>query len=89
MHTPKMEEEALVTASRSGMIDMYGDLIPAIDGCSLEMITSIVNLMRETVKSALALTKTCETWFDKVLELGFFENEDSEGYGDIREKKII
>ena len=89
MHTPKMEEEALITASRSGMIDMYGDLIPAIDGCSLEMITSIVNLMRETVKSALALTKTCETWFDKVLELGFFENEDNESYEDIREKKII
>lgn len=89
MHTPKMEEEALITASRSGMIDMYGDLIPAIDGCNMEMIVSIVTLMRETVKSALSLTKTCETWFDKVLELGFFENESNEIFEDEKMKKII
>lgn len=76
MHTKKMEEEAMVTASRSGMIDMYGDLIPAIDGFGLEINCSIVNLMRECIDSAMKLEKTCATWFDKVLELGFFEEKD-------------
>lgn len=76
MHTPKMEEEVLVTASRSGMIDMYGDLIPAIDGCNSTMIISVASLMRECVASSLKLQKTCATWFDKVLELGFFEDEE-------------
>lgn len=75
MHTKEMEKEALITASRSGMIDMYGDLIPAIDGCNLSMILSVVNLMRETVESAIKLDQTCKTWFDKVLELGFYEEE--------------
>jgi len=73
MHTPELEEEALVAACRSGMIDMYGWKIPAIDGFGLEMNRSIVSLMRESVKSALSLRKTCSTWFEKVTELGYFE----------------
>lgn len=75
MHTKEMERDALITASRSGMIDMYGDLIPAIDGCGLEINTSIVNLMRECIASAIKLEKTCKTWFEKVIELGFYEDE--------------
>ncbi len=89
MHTREMEEEAMKTASRSGMIDMYGDLIPAIDGCSMEMNSSIVSLMRETVKSAMELRKTCETWFEKVIELGFYEERLNENYEDKKVKKII
>ncbi|WP_026883973.1 DUF4392 domain-containing protein [Clostridium akagii] len=76
MHTKEMEEEVIITASRSGMIDMYGDLIPAIDGCSLSMNSSIVNLMRECIASALKLETTCATWFEKVIELGFYENQE-------------
>ena len=74
MHTKEMEKDALITASRSGMIDMYGDLIPAIDGCNLEMNTSIVSLMRECIASAINLEKTCATWFEKVIELGFYNH---------------
>lgn len=76
MHTKKMEEDALITASRSGMIDMYGDLVPAVDGFGLSMNCSIVNLMRETIKSAMSLEEKCATWFEKVIELGFYENEE-------------
>lgn len=75
MHTKEMEKEAMVTASRSGMIDMYGDLIPAIDGCGLSMNTSIVNLMRECVQSSIKLEETCAAWFEKVIELGFYEKQ--------------
>ncbi len=73
MHGPDLEEDALVTACRSGMIDMYGWKIPAIDGFGLEMTRSIVSLMLESVKSALALKETCKTWFEKVGELEFFD----------------
>ncbi len=75
MHTPEIEETALRTACKNGMIDMMGDMIPAIDGFDLEMNKTIVSLMRQTVKSTLSLTTTCCTWFEKVNELGFFENE--------------
>ncbi|MDT8717384.1 DUF4392 domain-containing protein [Clostridium sp. 19966] len=77
MHTKEMERDAVITASRSGMIDMYGDLIPAIDGCNLEINVSIVSLMRESIESAINLEKTCATWFEKVLELGFYERQNT------------
>ena len=73
MHTKEMEEEAMVTASRSGMIDMYGWLVPAIDGFGLSMNMSIVNLMRECVSYAIKLEKTCAPWFEEVIKLGFYE----------------
>ena len=79
-HTPEMEREALTAACRNGVIDMYGWLIPAIDGMNAEKNCSIVSLMRECVFSAMDLEKTCSTWFDKVLELGYYDNvADCEG----------
>ena len=72
LQSGELEREAVVTASRSGMIDMYGWLIPSIDGCGLEMNVLIVNLMRECITRALSLKETCAVWFQKVLELGFY-----------------
>lgn len=72
MHTAELEKEAIMCASRSGMIDMYGWLIPAIDGFGLEINLPIVSLMREMVKSTLGLRQTCKTWFEKVEELKYF-----------------
>jgi hypothetical protein len=73
MHTAELEKETMLTASGSGMIDMYGWLIPAIDGFGLEINKSIVTLMRACVERALALKDTCKTWFEKVEELGYFD----------------
>ncbi len=75
MHTKELQEEAMVVASRSGMIDMYGWLVPAIDGFGVSMNRSIVNLMRECVEYAIKLEKTCSNWFEEVIELGFYENK--------------
>lgn len=72
MHTQELEKEAMETACHHGMIDMYGWLIPAIDGFGLEVNMSMVTLMREMVKSALSLKETCKTWFEKVEELHYF-----------------
>lgn len=73
MHTAELERETMLTASGSGMIDMYGWLIPAIDGFGFEITLPIVSLMRELVKSALSLEETCKTWFEKISELGYFD----------------
>lgn len=75
MHTAELEKETMLTASRAGMIDMYGWLIPAIDGFGLEINLPIVSLMREMVKSALSLEETCKGWFDGVRELGYFDGK--------------
>lgn len=73
MHTPEMEKEAVTAASRAGMVDMYGWLVPAIDGQDMSILTSIVSLMRSCMTSALSLRETCRTWFEKTIELGYFD----------------
>lgn len=71
--TEELVREVIVTASRNGMIDMTGWLIPSVDGMGLRIQTSIVALMRECIISPLKLKKTCITWFEKVDELGYYE----------------
>ena len=73
MHTPELEKQAMETACHSGMIDMYGWLIPAIDGFGEEINLPIVALMRNLVISALKLKTTCATWFEKVEALHYFD----------------
>ncbi len=73
MHTPQTEKRALYAASEAGMIDMYGELIPAIDGMNEEMNLAIVSLMRETVRSTLKLPEICKEWFNRVERLGYFD----------------
>lgn len=75
MHTPEMEEQIVTVASRAGMIDMYGWLVPAIDGQDVSICAAVVKLMRSCVKNALSLTETCKGWFDGTLRLGFFEGK--------------
>lgn len=72
MHSAELEKQACETACASGMIDMYGWLIPAIDGFGEEINMPIVSLMREMVLQALNLKDKCKTWFEKVEELKFF-----------------
>lgn len=73
LHTPQMEEDVVTAASNHGMVDMYGELEPAIDGFDLKTNSTIVAMMRECIKYAPKLKETCKTWFEKTLELGFFE----------------
>jgi len=72
MHDAKLEVEAMVTASRSGMVDAYGWLIPAIDGFGTEITGSIVTLMKEMVKSTFSFETICKNWFEKVIEQNEF-----------------
>lgn len=52
-HTGKLEKQLLKKASESGLIDMTGSLVPAIDGFSLKMNSHIVQLMRDCVEYRL------------------------------------
>ena len=73
MHTKELEQQVLTCGSANGLIDMYGDHIPAVDGFGLEIMLPIVELMGSLVKRALELRGTCKNWFKQVEELGFFD----------------
>ena len=79
-HTEELQGEAMKTAAKSGMNDMYGWLIPAIDGMGLRINVAIVNLMRDCIKYPPSLKETCSAWFEKVEEKGFFERVECIGY---------
>ena len=53
LHTEEMEAEVMRAASRSGLIDMTGSLLPGIDGFNLKMNVSILSLMRQCTDYAL------------------------------------
>ena len=72
MHTKELEQQVLTCGCQNGLIDMYGDHIPAVDGFGLELMLPIVELMGSLVKRALELRETCKNWFDQVEGLGFF-----------------
>ncbi|MDR3185433.1 MAG: DUF4392 domain-containing protein [Christensenellaceae bacterium] len=74
MPTPELVGQTMITASRCGMVDMYGDLIPSVDGFDKQTVMTIVSLMRECISYAPKLKETCATWFQKTIELGFFDN---------------
>lgn len=75
MHDAHLEEDVLKAAARSGMVDMYGWTVPAIDGFDLQTNMAMVTMMRECIRYAPKLEAKCKTWFDKTLELGFFEGK--------------
>ena len=72
MHTAEMEREMVVTASRCGMLDMYGWLVPAIDGIDVDYLCDLVGLMNRLVAYPLKLETITPTWFEKTIEKGFF-----------------
>ena len=74
LYPADLEERALTAAGEYGLIDMYGWQIPSVDGMNLVKNKALITLMNECVLSADALKETCKTWFDKTIELGYFDN---------------
>lgn len=73
LHTEEMKAEVMRAASRSGLIDMTGSLLPGIDGFNLKMNVSILSLMRQCTDYALRYSHRSDRWFGPVLEKHFFE----------------
>jgi hypothetical protein len=73
LYGPELEERALTAAAEYGLIDMYGWQVPSVDGMSLVKNKALITLINECVLSAAAFRETCKTWFDKTIELGYFD----------------
>jgi hypothetical protein len=74
LYRPELEERALTAAAEYGLIDMYGWQVPNVDGMNLTKNKALITLMNECVLSVDALKETCKTWFDKTIELGYFDS---------------
>ena len=69
-----LQREAIITASRSGMIDMTGWVVPAVDGVDCETNVHILSLMRDMVKNTIKYENTGDNWYSGVDRLGFFKS---------------
>lgn len=76
LHREEMEAELMRVASRTGLIDMTGSLIPGIDGFNIRLNTGIVSLMRQCTAYAVRYSHNSDHWFGSVLKKGFFEEGD-------------
>ncbi|HCD44016.1 MAG TPA: hypothetical protein DEQ64_09830 [Lachnoclostridium sp.] len=76
LHREEMEEELMRVASRTGLIDMTGSLIPGIDGFNTRLNTGIVSLMRQCTAYTVRYSHDSDQWFGSVLKKGFFEEGD-------------
>ena len=54
------------------MLDMYGWLVPAIDGIDVDYLCDLVGLTNRLVAYPLKLETITPTWFEKTIEKGFF-----------------
>lgn len=72
MHSRDVEQAVLTCGADNGLVDMYGEHIPAIDGFGLNIQLPIVELMGGMVKRALELRQTCKNWFEQVDKLNYF-----------------
>lgn len=77
LHREDMEAEVMRVASRSGMIDMTGSLLPGIDGFNTRMNMGIVGLMRQCTAYAVRYSHNSDHWFGPVLEKGFFSRRSA------------
>lgn len=73
LHDEDMEAEVMKTASRHGLIDMTGSLIPGIDGFDVHLNVGVLSLMRQCTAYALRYSHNSDHWFEGVVKKGFFE----------------
>lgn len=69
----KQQLELMQLCADSGLIDMYGEHIPRIDGIGGEILCPIIELMSQLIASPAAVEDKTTAWFDKTIEKGYFE----------------
>ncbi len=70
-----MQRSVIRTASRCGMVDMYGWLNPAVDGMDEEFNVTLLTLMRRCIQYPAIVKDRCGNWFEQVENLGFFDQK--------------
>ena len=72
-HNAELQSAAMKTAAESGLIDMSGEAIPAIDGFGLEINCAVVSLMEQLIRNTIKNENSCNYWFEKIIELKSFD----------------
>lgn len=75
MHDSALQEKLMNIAVDNGLIDMWGEHIPAIDGFGVKITGLIVDLMRETMLNVIGFRDKFQKQFDAVSDKNSFAGE--------------
>lgn len=68
----EVQQHAMEEAARAGMLDMYGRMIPNIDGFGRSINLPMVKLMKELIRYPAKVSRLAGNWFDHTIEKGYF-----------------
>ncbi|MGN0521141.1 MAG: DUF4392 domain-containing protein [Eubacterium sp.] len=72
-HTPQEQEKAMDAAAGAGMLDMYGEARPYIDGFGKNINLPLVSMMKALIEYPPTVEDKTTAWFENTLKKGYFE----------------
>lgn len=70
--TPEMQSAVMDAAAGAGMLDMYGEARPYIDGIGKNIVLPMVSMMKALIEYPPTVEDKTEAWFENTLKKGFF-----------------
>ena len=71
-HSGEMQAKVMEAAANAGMLDMYGEARPYIDGFGENINCPMVSLMKALIEYPPTVTDKTAHWFDNTIRKGFF-----------------
>ena len=72
-HTEKEEAAVMDAAAKAGMLDMYGEARPYIDGIGKNIVLPIISLMRGLIEYPHTVEDKTDKWFETTIKKGYFK----------------
>ena len=72
-HTPEIQSQVMDAAAEAGMLDMYGEARPYIDGIGKNIVLPMVSLMKALIEYPPTVEDKTALWFDKTISKGFYK----------------
>lgn len=71
-HSPEIQAAAMEAAASAGMLDMYGEARPYIDGIGENINLPMVAMMKALIEYPPTVVDKTQAWFENTLKKGFF-----------------
>ena len=71
-HTQQEQSVAMDAAAQAGMLDMYGEARPYIDGIGKNINLPMVSMMKALIEYPPTVEDKTQAWFENTLKKGFF-----------------
>lgn len=72
-HSPEIQSAVMDAAAETGMLDMYGEARPYIDGFGKNINLPVVSLMKSMIEYPHTVEDKTEAWFENTIKKGFFD----------------